>query len=115
MKITETLNLTKTPYGGLEISGIGKNRIKYIGFSKKIAIKKYLNNCEPIGVLATSTWGGLVILDFEYGINDYCLCGINNGIGNGDLRWRKIYTNENGKSFIKYRGQRYNLSDFMRI
>lgn len=115
MKITETLNFTKTPYGGLEISGIGENRIKYIDFSKKIAIKKYLNNCWPISFLSTSAYGGIVILDFRFGIDDYCLCGFNFGKGNENLRWRKIYTNLNGNQFIKINGQRYNLSDFMRI
>ena len=115
MTKTDTLNIRKTFQGAYEISGIGENCTQYMGYSKKEAINKYLIDCKPAGVLSTSEWGGLVILDFEYDIDDYCLCGINNGIGNGDLRWRKIYTNENGKSFIKYRGQRYNLSDFMRI
>lgn len=115
MKITETLNFTKTPYGGLEISGIGENRMQYMGYSKKEAINKYLTDCKPAGVLSTSTWGGLVILDFEYGIDDYCLCGFNFGNGNENLRWRKIYTNLNGNQFIKINGQRYNFSDFMRI
>lgn len=115
MKITETLNLKKHILGGLEISGIGENRIKYIGYSKNDAIKKYLNNCKPIKIYGLSNFGGVVILDFWFGIDDYCLCGFNFGNGNENLRWRKVYTNLNGNQFIKINGQRYNLSDFMRI
>lgn len=114
MTKTETLNIRKTFQGAIEISGIGGNRMQYMGYSKKDAINRYLIGCKPIAAYATSAWGGIVVLDFDYGIEDYCLCGINNGVGNGDLRWRKIYTSENGKNFIKYRGQRYNLSDFIR-
>lgn len=74
------------------------------------------NNLNPIAYF--SVLGGLEIYDVEYDINDFVFCAEGAWVGkknNPKYQHKlRIYSNLNGESYIKIRGQRCKLCDAIR-
>lgn len=68
--------------------------------------KKYADT-EPIGVITLCNWGGLEILDIEYGIDDYVIACFNWGTGRQQIRRHKIMETPSGRLYIRKQGIRY--------
>ena len=81
---------------------------------KEPLYKKYAET-KAIGVYPMSNWGGLEILDIEYGIEDYAIACFNFGNGRRNIRRYKIYSTPSGDSYIRKEGRRYYFSDIMRV
>lgn len=75
--------------------------------------KKY-ENTKPIGVQCISNWGGLEILDIEYGIDDIAIASFNFGTRQ-QIRRHKIQTTPAGRLYIRKQGIRYYLDEIMKI
>ena len=62
------------------------------------------------GITATM---GIGIIDIEYGIDDYCICEM---IGGKEARKtkNKIYTDNEGRSYIKKYNCKYYLDEFIK-
>lgn len=84
--------------------------------TKKEFFTENANNLYPIAYL--SALGGLEIYAIEFGINDSLFCAEGAWIGkksNSKYQHKlRIYSNINGESYIKIRGQRYKLCDAIR-
>jgi len=74
--------------------------------------KKYADT-EPIGTLCLGNWGGLEILDIEYGIDDYAIACFNWGTGRQQIRRHKIMYTPSGRSYIRKQGTRYYFDQMM--
>ena len=71
---------------------------------------------KPVAVKATSAFGGIVIYDFEYGIDDYVIWANEYEGKPGKMRRSKIhYTTRSDRAYFKNNGRREYLDDFMRI
>lgn len=78
-------------------------------FSKKIDA-----DAKPIGVLATSAFGGICVMEIQHGIDDYI---IHAEQYNGRYRCvsrSKLQTNANGRSFFIRNGKRYHMDEFLK-
>lgn len=76
--------------------------------------KKYAN-AKAIGVLPLCNFGGLEILDIEYGIEDYVIACFNFGNGRYDFRRHKICTTPSGRQYFRKQGTRYYFDEVMRV
>lgn len=76
--------------------------------------KKYADT-EPIGTLGLCNWGGLEILDIEYGIDDYAIACFNWGTGRQQIRRHKITYTPAGRSYIRKQGTRYYSDQILRV
>ena len=93
----------------------------YIFYPKKEAIKRfqqefgtYPNDYKPIATLCLCNFGGLAIMDIEYGIDDYVWVTENYGNGYKNITRNKIYYNRNNEEYFVRDGVRWYLKDFMR-
>lgn len=81
--------------------------------SKKEFFAQDMSNLFPIAYI--SALGGLEIYQIEYGIKDSLFCAEGAWIGkktNPEYQHKlRIYSNKNGGTYIKIRGQRYKLCD----
>ena len=81
--------------------------------TKKEFFAQNMSNLYPIAYL--SVLGGLEIYKIEYDINDSLFCAEGAWIGkkaNAEYQHKlRIYSNKNGGTYIKIRGQRYKLCD----
>ena len=68
--------------------------------------KKYADT-KPIRVMALCNWGGLEILDIEYGIDDYVIACFNYGNGRLEIRRHKVMYTPAGRVYIRKHGVRY--------
>lgn len=68
--------------------------------------KKYADT-EPIGVITLCNWGGLEILDIEYGIDDYVIACFNYGNSRLEIRRHKVMYTPAGRAYIRKHGVRY--------
>ena len=75
--------------------------------------KKYAET-KPIAVLGLGNWGGLEILDIEYGIEDYVIAAFNFGTRK-KIRRHKVCTAPSGREYIKKEGVRYYFDDMMEV
>ena len=67
-----------------------------------------------IAVMNLTAFHGIGIIDFEYGIDDYCICEYFGGESVKKTK-NKMYTDNNGRSYIRKNGSRYYLDEFMKI
>lgn len=67
-----------------------------------------------IGYYGMGNFGGLEILDIEYGIEDRLITCLNWGTGRQMIRRNTIYTTPGGRQYIRKAGHRYYLDDIMR-
>jgi len=67
-----------------------------------------------IGYYSMSNFGGLEILDVEYGINDRLITCFNWGTGRQMIRRNTIYTTRDGRQYIRKAGRRFYLDEMMR-
>ena len=85
--------------------------------TKKEFFAQNMSELHPIAYI--SALGGLEIYKIEYGINDSLFCAEGSWVGkksNPEYQHKlRIYSNKNGESYIKIRGQRYKLCDAVRI
>ena len=67
-----------------------------------------------IAVYNITAFHGIGILDIVHEIDDYCLCEY---FGTDDIKTtkNKIYTDKNGRNYIKKYNTRYYLDEFMKI
>ena len=75
--------------------------------------KKY-EETEALGCFPMCNFGGLEILDIEYGIEDYIIACFNFGTGRQQIRRHKICFTPAGRSYIRKQGTRYYLDTIMR-
>lgn len=80
-----------------------------------MTLKKQYENTKPIGVYAICNWGGLVVLDIEYGIDDKIVTAFDGGETRQHIRRTKIHTTPSGRSCVRRYGVRYYLDDIMRV
>lgn len=66
-----------------------------------------------VAVFPECNWGGLEILDVEYGINDTVIACYNFGSGRTSIRRHRIYDTASGRSYIRKGNRRYYLDDMM--
>lgn len=67
-----------------------------------------------IGYYSIGNFGGLEILDIEYGIEDKLVTCFNWGTGRQMIRRNTIYTTPSGRQYIRKAGDRYYLDEIMR-
>lgn len=80
----------------------------------KIEKEKYMDK-PVIGVYCLSNYGGLVILDIEYGIDDYVIAAFDYGRGKQSINRHKIQFTKHGRPYFKKYGSRYYFDDIMRV
>ena len=95
---------------------------KYIFYSKAEAMQKfqrdfgtYPNDYKPAGVLTLCNFGGLAIMEIEYGIDDYVIVCDNYGDGYKNLTRNKLRYNTKGNAYFVRNGRRWYLDQFMRV
>lgn len=103
------------------LDGQRKER-KYIFYSKAEAIQRfqkefgtYPNDYKPVGVLTLCNFGGLAVMEIEYGIDDYAIVCDNYGDGYKNITRNKIRYNTNGEAYFVRNGHRWYLDQFMRV
>lgn len=67
-----------------------------------------------IGYYGMSNFGGLEILDIEYGIEDKLVTCFNWGTGRQMIRRNTVYTTPGGRQYIRKAGDRYYLDEMMK-
>lgn len=94
----------------------------YMFYSKDSALKKfqsefglYPNDYKPAGVLCLNNFGGIAVMEIEYGIDDYVYVCDHYGDGYKNLTKNKIKYDINGNAYFIRKGQKWFLSDFMRV
>lgn len=75
---------------------------------------KDLKDKPPIAVLSLNNFGGIEILDVEYGINDYVVTAVNNAGKRCCCGRHKIDTTAAGRSYFRFGNNRYYLDEFLR-
>lgn len=71
--------------------------------------------CTPaIGYRVINVFGGLEILDIEYGINDKLITCFNWGKGRESIGRNTIYTSPTGRQYIRKAGSRYYLDEIIK-
>lgn len=80
---------------------------------KKALYKEY-ENIEAIGYYCMGNYGGLEVLDIEYGIDDKLITCFNFGTGRQMIRRNKVLTTSNGRLYIRKAGYRFYLDNIMR-
>ena len=68
-----------------------------------------------IGYYCMGNFGGLEILDIEYGINDKLITCFNFGTGRQMIRRNTIYTTSNGRQYIRKARDRYYIDEMMSV
>lgn len=71
------------------------------------------DNKGTIGYIGLSNFGGLEVLDIEYGIEDYVVACFNWGTGRQQIRRHKICTTPSGRFFIWKNRTRYYFDQMM--
>lgn len=79
-----------------------------------MTLKRMYNNRKPIGVYPTCNFGGVIILDMQYDIDDSVVTAYDFGDGYKSIRHNKVYYSSKGAYIVKGK-TRYYLSDFMRV
>ena len=79
------------------------------------ALYKEYENVEAMGVMPLNNFGGIEILDIEYGIDDYAVACFNFGTGRQQIRRHKINFTAHGRSYIRKQGQRYFLDEMEKV
>lgn len=94
----------------------------YIGYSKSEALKRfqsefglYPDDYKPAGVLCLNNFGGMAVMEIEYGIDDYVYVCDHYGNGYKNLTKNKIKYDTNGNAYFVRKGQKWFLSDFIRV
>lgn len=78
---------------------------------KEALYKKY-ENTKAVGVYPLCNWGGIEVLDFEYGTDDYAIACFNFG-HRRSIRRHKLHYTRFGKAYFRKEGRRYYLDNFM--
>jgi len=78
-------------------------------FSKAVAADK-----KPIGILATSAFGGICILDIQPGYHDYVVHADVCEKKIGNVSRSQLRTNNKGRNYFMRYGRRYYTDEFMR-
>ena len=114
----------KSDFGSLVLSiMLNGERVQrtYIAYPKREAVKMfqqefgtYPKDFKPVGVLALNNFGGLAIMEIEYGIDDYVYVTENYGDGYKNITRNKIRYNTNGEQYFIRNGQRWYFKEFMK-
>lgn len=80
----------------------------------KNALYREYAETSAIGYFTMSNYGGLEILDINYGIEDVAIACFNFGTGRQQIRRHKIYTAPSGRFYIRKAGTRYYFDQIMR-
>jgi len=78
-----------------------------------INAKKYKDK-KPIAVLPLNNFGGIEIIDVEYGINDYVITAVNNAGKRCCFGRHKIDATAVGRDYFRFGNSRYYIDEFMR-
>lgn len=80
-----------------------------------MALYEQYNETPAIGYYSMSNFGGLEILDIEYGVNgDKLITCFNWGTGRQMIRRNTVYETLAGRQYIRKAGNRYYLDEMMR-
>ena len=79
-----------------------------------MTLAKEYENKKAIGYLTLCNFGGLEILNIEYGIEDKLVTCFNWGTGRQMIRRNTVYTTPGGRQYIRKAGSRYCLDEIMR-
>lgn len=79
-----------------------------------MALYKKYENKKAIGYLCMSNFGGLEVLDIEYGIEDKLVTCFNWGTGRQMIRRNTVYATPKGRQYIRKAGNRYYLDEIMK-
>lgn len=97
-----------------------RHHMLYIGYPRKIAYQKfqqefgnYPDDYQPLATLCMCNFGGIAVMEVQYGINDYVIVCDNYGDGYKNITKNMIHYNTKGDYFVR-NGQRYYLQGFMR-
>lgn len=71
-------------------------------------------NTPAIAYIGLSNFGGLEVLDIEYGIEDKLVTCFNWSTGRQMIRRNTVYTTTGGRQYIRKAGDRYYLDEMMR-
>lgn len=78
--------------------------------------KDYYNGIKkPVGGLCLCNFGGLVVFEIIYGIDDYCISGFDFGDGVKDIRTTKIHYTTSGRNYIIRGKNRCYFDEIMRF
>lgn len=93
----------------------------YMGYSRREAYSRfqndfgtYPNNFVPLGTKHMCNFGGLAVMEREYGIDDYVIVCDNYGDGYKNITRNMIRYNTKGEPYFVRYGKRHYLGEFMR-
>lgn len=76
-----------------------------------MSLKEKYADTRPIGFCAFNAFHGVLVLDIEYGIDDYVVACYGNDGKRESIRRHKICISESGRMYFKKDGRRYYLDD----
>lgn len=79
-----------------------------------MTLYKQYEKSTPIGVIGLCSWGGVEVLDYLPGIEDYLVTAFNFGT-RYMIRKNKVLTAPNGRVYFRKLGRRYYLDEAFRI
>lgn len=79
-----------------------------------MALYEQYSETPTIGYYSMSNFGGLEILDIEYGIQDKLVTCFNWGTGRQMIRRNTIYSTPSGRQYIRKAGYRFYLDEMMK-
>ena len=79
-----------------------------------MTLHEQYSETPAIGYYGMGNFGGLEILDIEYGIQDKLVTCFNWGTGRQMIRRNTIYTTPSGRQYIRKAGDRYYLDEMMK-
>lgn len=82
---------------------------------KRVPLYKKYAETRPCGVYTLCNWGGLSILDIEYGFEDYAVVCFDFGNSRQQIRRHKIQRTASGRPFIRKQGRRYYFDQIMKV
>ena len=85
---------------------------------KTETLKQRFERKRPLAVYAESAFTGIEIMDYESGIEDFVFIAVVNSDGTKQYFKRKIETEDSDeeiRAYFKMYGEKYFLSDFIRV
>jgi len=80
-----------------------------------MALYKEYAETKAIAVYGLCNFGGIEILDFEVGFDNYVVACFNFGTGRQKIRRHKVCFTPGGRDYIWMNHTRYYLDQFMRV
>ena len=118
-EIMETSNYDGSFCLSIRLDGQYKDMV-YMGYSRKVAYQlfqnefgHYPNDYKPLMTMCMCNFGGIAVMEIEYGINDYAFVCDNYGDGYKNITKNLIRYNAKGEPYFVRYGKRYYFKNMM--